>query len=432
MHGNGAFHELPQLLGHLGSFGRTGVLELRLPSSLARISFRWGRVIEASGITLDETGAPQLPEGTPWSFREEAPPDASAAPLSGFEPLVSDDGPLLDAMLDVTAADVVPSQTRVLVVDDDATVVRLLTTYFSKRGFLATGAPGGEEALALLAEQTFDVAILDLDMPRVDGWNVLGALQEDPRTWDTRVVLFSAHDHYRDVIARAGPRAHAAVRKTTKLHEVERCVRELMVPRVTFERRLAACGVDEPVALDGVDEVGAGWSLLALERARATGVLTGETAAARFSLWFVDGRLVQAQAHSVSARCSGLDALRLMLTGHPRSLVLDSGTVPQGEEFFGATTSAIVTTAVRRLAIEQHHLGDLSVGQAVGFSVNQALFRLYAEVGPLPSRQIAAALCEQALAPSRVCEQLGVPPQTVSFVMRDLVRRGVIALSGLA
>lgn len=434
MHGTGAFHELPQLLTHIASFGRTGALELRLPLSLARVSYRWGRVFEVAGITVDEAGAPQAPEGTPWSFREEAPPGISAAPQSGFEPLPSDEGPLLDAVLEVTAADVVPQRTRVLVVDDDVAVVRLLTTYFTKRGFLATGATGGEEALHAFAEQSFDVVILDLDMPRVDGWNVLGALQEDPRTWDTRVLLFSAHDHYRDVIARAGPRAHAALPKTAKLQEIERCVRELLVPRAAFEKSLGGRAVDETVSLQGVDEVGAAWALLALERARATGMLTGETGAARFSLWFVDGRLLQAQAqaHSRAQRCSGLDALRLMLTGRPRALFLDSGTVPDGEAFSGATTSTIVTTALGRLAIEQHHLGALSVGQAVAFSVNQALYRLYADVGPLPSRQIAYALCEQSLAPSSVSEQLGVPAQTVSLVMRDLVRRGVIALTALA
>lgn len=436
MRGGGAFGELRQLLAHIASFGRTGTLELRLSFSLARVTYSWGRVTGAMGVTLDDAGLPQIPEGTVWVFREEAPPELSTTtPQNGFEPLVSDEGPLLDGVLearvDVTAADVVPAQTHLLVVDDDVELVRLLTTYFTKRGFRTTGANGGQEALVALAAQTFDVAILDLDMPRVDGWSVLGALQEDPRTWDTRVLLFSAHDHYRDVIARAGPRAHAAVPKTTKLQEVERCVRELMLPRVAFERKLVGRGVDDAVWLPGADDVGAGWALLAVERARATGVVSGETAAARFSMWFVDGRLVQAQAVAAAGRCSGLDALRLMLTGRPRVLCLDSGTVPQGEVFSGASTTAIVATAVRGLAIEQHHLGALSVEQSVGFCVNEALYRLYAAVGPHPSRQIAFALCEQSLPPSSVSQQLGVPEQTVNLVMRDLVRRGVIALSTL-
>jgi CheY-like chemotaxis protein len=429
MQGAGAFRELPQLLAHLTRFGRTGVVELRLPVSLARLSYCWGRMTEVSGVTLDIAGLPEAPEETAWVFREEPPPASKVTLAHGFEPLISDERPMLKSHVEVTAADVVPAQTRVLVVDDDLALVRLLTMFLTKRGFVAVGANGGEEALVALASQTFDVAVLDLDMPGIDGWNVLGALQEDPRTWDTRVLICSAHDQYRDVIARAGPRAHAAVPKTTKLKEIERCIRELVVPRVAFERTLAARGFDDATCFQGIDEIGAAWSLLALERAGATGMVTGEAGSARVSMWFVEGRLMQAEAVARSGRCSGLDALRLMLTGRPRTLTLDSGTVPQGEAFAGATTTTIVATALRRLAVEQHQLSELAVGQVVAFSVNQALYRLYASVGPLPRRQIASALCEQSLPPSSVSAQLGVPAQTVSFVMRDLVRRGVIELS---
>ncbi|MFH1143285.1 MAG: response regulator [Candidatus Eisenbacteria bacterium] len=58
---------------------------------------------------------------------------------------------------------------RVLIVDDDSSVARILARIFERSGFVATTAPDGEWALALLAEQHFDALICDIQMPRLDG-----------------------------------------------------------------------------------------------------------------------------------------------------------------------------------------------------------------------------------------------------------------------
>ena len=58
---------------------------------------------------------------------------------------------------------------RVLIVDDDSSVSRVLARIFERHGYIATTAPDGEWALSLLAEQSFDVLICDIQMPRMDG-----------------------------------------------------------------------------------------------------------------------------------------------------------------------------------------------------------------------------------------------------------------------
>ncbi|MDX2015516.1 MAG: hypothetical protein SFW67_35315, partial [Myxococcaceae bacterium] len=279
------------------------------------------------------------------------------------------------------------------------------------------------------AQQAFDVVILDLDMPTVDGWSVLGALRDDVRTWDTQVLLYSAHDQYREVLLRAGPRVHAAIPKTTKLAELERNVRELVVPRVAFERRLQGRAVDGTVRLDGLDRVGLGRALALLERHHVTGLVRGDVATARFGLWFVDGRLVQAQAAFTDGRCAGLDALRLVFASRPEVLTLEPGTVPPGEGFERHPTGSILSVVVERLAIEQFHLGELAAARIAAVSVNDQLYRLYSGVVPLVHRQVAHALCEEHVSPSDLSQHLGLPQETVTLVLRDLVRRGVIRLS---
>ncbi len=431
LRGNGSFNEFRQLFDSITRYGRTGVLELSLPNGTATLHLRWGRVLEAKGVALAPDGSPIVAENTPWLFREQAPPVTEAQ--REFEPLASDEPPLIDAVVDVapviTSADVVPQQTSLLVVDDDPSVLKLMHDFFRHRGFDVRAAPGGPEALQALAAGHVDVTILDLDMPKVDGWMVLGAMREDVRTWDTQVLLFSAHDQYREVLARAGPTSHAAVPKTTRLTEVERHVRELMVPRVRVERRLASRSIDESITLEHLDRVGTGWLLLALERARVTGMLRGAATQAKYALWFSDGRLVQAQGVFEQGRCAGLDALRLVLASRPRSMVLEAGTVPVGEGFEGHPTGTVLSVVEQRLAIEQHHLGQLAVSQAVAVSVNEPLYHLYADVGSPLQRQIAQALCEQNVAPSDLSAHLGVAQDTITLVLRELVRRGVIQLS---
>jgi putative two-component system response regulator len=55
-----------------------------------------------------------------------------------------------------------------------------------------TGAGGGAEALKLLAEQVFDLVLLDVMMPEVDGFTVCRKIKEDPRLKDVPVIFLTA------------------------------------------------------------------------------------------------------------------------------------------------------------------------------------------------------------------------------------------------
>jgi DNA-binding response OmpR family regulator len=68
---------------------------------------------------------------------------------------------------------------QVLVVEDDATIARNVVDYLAARGCVADLAFDGPAALALLGRQTFDVLVLDLGLPRLDGQQVLQRLRHD-------------------------------------------------------------------------------------------------------------------------------------------------------------------------------------------------------------------------------------------------------------
>lgn len=68
---------------------------------------------------------------------------------------------------------------RVLVVDDERTIRRVLARFFRSRGCDVDVASDGEQALAFLRRETSDMLLLDIRMPKVDGLEVLRAIQEE-------------------------------------------------------------------------------------------------------------------------------------------------------------------------------------------------------------------------------------------------------------
>ncbi len=81
---------------------------------------------------------------------------------------------------------------RILVVDDDENILNLERTILEQKGFEVTGAQGGAEALKVLAEKAFDLVLLDVMMPEVDGFTVCRKIKEDARLKDIPVIFLTA------------------------------------------------------------------------------------------------------------------------------------------------------------------------------------------------------------------------------------------------
>ena len=79
---------------------------------------------------------------------------------------------------------------RVLVVDDDEPIARMMAEFLAEHGFVADWAGGGRTALARVKSAPPDVIVLDLRMPEMDGRQLLGAIRA--LGLSPRVVLFSA------------------------------------------------------------------------------------------------------------------------------------------------------------------------------------------------------------------------------------------------
>jgi DNA-binding response OmpR family regulator len=81
---------------------------------------------------------------------------------------------------------------RILVVDDDENILSLERTILEQKGFEVTTAGGGKEALRVLGEASFDLVLLDVMMPEVDGFTVCRTIKDDPRMKDLPVIFLTA------------------------------------------------------------------------------------------------------------------------------------------------------------------------------------------------------------------------------------------------
>lgn len=88
---------------------------------------------------------------------------------------------------------------NVLIVDDDATMVNLLSTILDLEGFKTQKALSGQEALDLIGEELPDMVLLDIMMPGIDGFEVLARLRNEPRTEKLPVILLTAKTEDRDM-----------------------------------------------------------------------------------------------------------------------------------------------------------------------------------------------------------------------------------------
>ena len=93
----------------------------------------------------------------------------------------------------------------VLVVDDDPDARLIYSEYLrAHSGWLIFTAPDGRSALDKVLELGPDAIVLDLAMPKVDGWTVLKQLRESSWTASIPVVVVTALDSVREEVFRAG------------------------------------------------------------------------------------------------------------------------------------------------------------------------------------------------------------------------------------
>lgn len=88
---------------------------------------------------------------------------------------------------------------KILVVDDEPPIVRLMEFILARHGHQMLTAVNGEQALEMVREHKPDLVLLDIMMPRVDGYEVARILRADPQFAQMPIIMLSAKAQEEDI-----------------------------------------------------------------------------------------------------------------------------------------------------------------------------------------------------------------------------------------
>lgn len=94
----------------------------------------------------------------------------------------------------------ISKEKRIMVVEDDISISRLISYNLSKNGFTSESIYDGLEAQNRLAKEVFDIVILDIMLPGIDGFHICKSIKENPAAFKTLVVMLTAKAESQDKI----------------------------------------------------------------------------------------------------------------------------------------------------------------------------------------------------------------------------------------
>lgn len=146
-----------------------------------------------------------------------------------------------------TMSSTTTSASRVLVVDDEPMVLEVVTAYLERDGFEVATASSGTEALDAIAQNRPDLIVLDVMLPEIDGFDVLGRIR---RSSDTPVILLTARTEEPDRVLGLELGADDYVVKPFSPRELAARVRSVL--RRSQPRRVDATVEFGELRIDGV------------------------------------------------------------------------------------------------------------------------------------------------------------------------------------
>jgi phosphate regulon transcriptional regulator PhoB len=81
---------------------------------------------------------------------------------------------------------------KILVVDDEPDIVELVSYNLGKEGFIVSSAPDGEKALGMIRHNRYDLVVLDLMLPGIQGADLCRTLRANPETERLPIIMLTA------------------------------------------------------------------------------------------------------------------------------------------------------------------------------------------------------------------------------------------------
>ena len=133
----------------------------------------------------------------------------------------------------LSASDGAKRMKKVLVVDDQPQIVRLIQLHLDREGFQVLTAADGEEALERVHEERPDLVILDVIMPKKDGFEVLRTIKATPELERTPVIMLTVKTQSADIVEGLREGAELYLPKPFHPRELVALVKRVLEPEAS-------------------------------------------------------------------------------------------------------------------------------------------------------------------------------------------------------
>ncbi len=90
---------------------------------------------------------------------------------------------------------------RILVVEDEEDIAELVRYNLMAEGYRVSCAGSGEDAIRLIRSEPFDLVVLDIMLPGINGIDVAGMLKADPKTQNLPIIMLTAKSEEADIVS---------------------------------------------------------------------------------------------------------------------------------------------------------------------------------------------------------------------------------------
>ncbi|HKA89729.1 MAG TPA: response regulator [Haliangiales bacterium] len=235
---------------------------------------------------------------------------------------------------------------RILVVDDDAWILRMVTTVLGKRGYDIVTAEDGEDALELANEKTPNLVITDVMMPRMDGWAFVKQLRSTPKLAFVPVIFLTALSSDEDRIRGFRLGADDYLPKPFRFEELDLRVAKALKRRVDPPAPVQKIRSAGPAIQGALDQLGLSSLLIVLEMERKSGVLILAKGKEKARIFLKQGRVVQAR-YDDRPEPINAEAVYELLTWSAGSFEFSGFEVDMEDEIDTPTTGLLIEGARR-------------------------------------------------------------------------------------
>jgi DNA-binding response OmpR family regulator len=117
---------------------------------------------------------------------------------------------------------------KILIVDDEEKLSALVGTFLEKKGYSAVTAKSGKQGIRAARYRIPDLILLDINMPKMDGFAVLEQLKADPKTMSIPVIMLTGREDDESKLKAASLYSEHYITKPFDLEELDGKISQLL------------------------------------------------------------------------------------------------------------------------------------------------------------------------------------------------------------